>query len=116
MSLRNRVERRGLIFDEVLALALTLVLAALASSCGVLLSRTMAGFVAPHTGLLWMFWLGVPAAPATGGLSPFALQRSRLGNGSPYASLLGPMLNLCQDLSGLRCATHALMFAAFSAF
>lgn len=101
-------ERRGKVIGTVLAGILT----------GILLSRTVAGFVATHGGWREMFWLGVPIAFATA----FAMSRilpptppvSRLG----YGALLASLRHLWIELPELRLAavTQALLFAAFSAF
>ncbi len=51
-----RRQRRGATVGTILAGILT----------GILLSRTLAGFVATHRGWREMFWLGVPMAMAGG--------------------------------------------------
>jgi predicted MFS family arabinose efflux permease len=86
--------------------------------CGILLSRTLAGFVASHAGWREMFWLGVPLAIAAGGLMALRLPRSDPDSSLSYGELMGSLLHLWQEFAELRLAaiTQALLFAAFTAF
>lgn len=101
-------ERRGATVGTVLSGILT----------GILLSRTVAGFVGTHAGWREMFWLGVPLALAAGGLMWVVLPRSRPDSTLGYGSLLGSILHLWREFPALRRATvsQALIFAAFVAF
>jgi predicted MFS family arabinose efflux permease len=101
-------ERRGATVGMILAGILT----------GILLSRTLAGFVATHGGWRAMFWLGVPMALVAGALMMAVLPHtppvSRLG----YHRLLGSIIHLWREFPALRLAalTQSLIFAAFTAF
>nr|WP_134500662.1 MFS transporter [Microvirga pakistanensis] len=101
-------ERRGATVGTILAGILT----------GILLSRTLAGFVATHGGWRAMFWLGVPMALVAGALMMAVLPHtppvSRLG----YHRLLGSIIHLWREFPALRLAalTQSLIFAAFTAF
>lgn len=85
---------------------------------GILLSRTIAGFVGEHAGWREMFWLGVPLALAAAAWMALRLPRSHPGGGMHYGQLLGSLVHLLGEFAELRlaAATQALLFAAFSAF
>ncbi len=101
-------ERRGATVGMVLAGILT----------GILLSRTLAGFVATYGGWREMFWLGVPMALAAGVLMRMKLPHSRPDSQLGYGRLLHSILHLWKEFPALRLAavTQALIFAAFTAF
>jgi len=86
--------------------------------CGILLSRTLAGFVAAHEGWRAMFWLGVPLALGAGALMACSLPRSHPDSGHSYGSLMGSLIHLWREFGALRlaAATQALLFGAFTAF
>ena len=85
---------------------------------GILLSRTLAGFVATHAGWRAMFLLSVPLAIGMAVVMAVALPRSAPGTELPYGRLLRSMGGLWREFALLREAaiTQALLFAAFSAF
>ncbi|QEL26422.1 MFS transporter [Bosea sp. F3-2] len=100
--------RRGATVGTVLAGILT----------GILLSRTLAGFVATHGGWREMFWLGVPMALLAAGAVMLALPRSEPDSQLGYGRLLGSIADLWREFPQLRKAatTQALIFAAFTVF
>lgn len=101
-------ERRGATVGTVMAGLL----------CGILLSRTLAGFVATHAGWREMFWLGVPIAVAAAGWMAWRLPRSYPDSGLNYSKLIRSLGHLWNEFSDLRTAafTQSFLFAAFSAF
>lgn len=86
--------------------------------CGILLSRTLAGFVAAHEGWRAMFWLGVPLALIAGGAMALALPSSKPDSTSTYAGLMRSLGLLWRESRALRMAsvTQALLFGGFTAF
>ncbi|WP_262031434.1 MFS transporter [Microvirga sp. Mcv34] len=101
-------ERRGATVGTILAGILT----------GILLSRTLAGFVATHGGWRTMFWLGVPMALFAGGLMMAVLPHSPPASRLGYGRLLHSIVHLWREFPALRlaAATQSLIFAAFTAF
>ena len=86
--------------------------------CGILLSRTLAGFVATHAGWREMFWLGAPLAIIAGGLMMAVLPVSRPDSRLTYPALMKTLIHLWREFPALRRAalTQALLFGAFTAF
>lgn len=86
--------------------------------CGILLSRTLSGFVATHAGWREMFWLGVPMALGAGALMAVMLPASRPDTTHSYGSLIRSLGGLWLEFGSLRKAaiTQGLLFAGFSAF
>lgn len=86
--------------------------------CGILLSRTLSGFVGTHAGWREMFWLGVPLALGTAAVMAWRLPRSHPDSGLGYGGLLRSLAQLWVAFPPLRLAaiTQALLFAGFTAF
>jgi len=101
-------ERRGATVGVVMAGLLS----------GILLSRTLAGFVATHGGWREMFWLAVPMSLLMAGVMAAVLPRSRPDAGLGYIRLLRSIVGLWREFPALRLAavTQAARFGAFTVF
>ncbi|HEY0204447.1 MAG TPA: MFS transporter [Acetobacteraceae bacterium] len=86
--------------------------------CGILLSRTLAGFVAVHLGWREMFWLAVPLALGAGVVMAVMLPRNHPHLTMGYGAALVSVISLWRREAGLRRATvvQALLFGSFSVF
>jgi predicted MFS family arabinose efflux permease len=100
--------RRGSVVGSVMAGLL----------CGILLSRTIAGFVALHGGWREMFWIGVPVALLASLGMAVHLPSTPPSTQTPYRELLRSLLNLYSEHKALRVSviTQGLLFASFSVF
>lgn len=102
-------ERRGSVVGTVMAGLL----------CGILLSRTVAGFVGGAFGWRAMFWLAVPMALLTAALMAAKLPRSQPERtGMRYGGLLASLWALWREFPALRLAayTQCCQFGVFSVF
>lgn len=86
--------------------------------CGILLSRTLAGFVGAHFGWREMFWLSVPLAIIAGLLMRFALPRHYPSTALTYPDALKSLFHMWAEEPALRRATYtqAALFASFTIF
>ncbi|WP_022720403.1 MFS transporter [Rhodopseudomonas sp. B29] len=86
--------------------------------CGILLSRTVSGFVAGHSGWREMYWLSVPLALGAAALMAWLLPRRHPYLSIGYGTALKSVLHLWRDQPALRRATavQACLFASFSVF
>jgi len=86
--------------------------------CGVLLSRTLSGFVASHWGWRTMFLIGSPLAVLGAGVMAASLPISRPSGRFTYPALIISLRELWKTYPPLRMATcsQAALFASFIAF
>lgn len=85
---------------------------------GILLSRTIAGFVGAHLGWREMFWLGAPLALGAAALVHIVLPRHPSTQTIGYTAALRSLVHLLLEEPALRlaAATQAMLFASFIAF
>jgi predicted MFS family arabinose efflux permease len=86
--------------------------------CGILLGRVVAGIVAEHYGWRAVYWLGLLAVTATGGLLDATLPRGHAKTRAGYGELLKSLVTLWCDEPALRRATliQGCLFGSFIAF
>ena len=86
--------------------------------CGILLSRTLAGFIAQNLGWRAMFWIAVPMALAAAGAMAAVLPRNQPRSGLRYGEALASLRGLWRGQPVLRRSTvmQAGLFGSFSAF
>jgi predicted MFS family arabinose efflux permease len=86
--------------------------------CGILFSRTLAGFIAAHFGWREMFWLSAPLALLGALTMAIALPRNHPHSNVRYIAALKSIAHLWRDEPTLRTATlaQAAGFSSFSAF
>jgi predicted MFS family arabinose efflux permease len=86
--------------------------------CGILFSRTLAGFVATHGGWREMFRVGLPLALVAGLTMAIALPRNHPHTAMPYGHALKSLVHLWRTERALRFATgvQAALFASFTSF
>lgn len=101
-------DRRGAVVGTVMAGVL----------CGILFSRTLAGFVATTAGWREMFWLGLPMALVSAGLMAALLPRNHPHGSMRYGPALASVVQFWRTRAGLRRATlvQAALFGSFTAF
>jgi predicted MFS family arabinose efflux permease len=101
-------EKRGATIGTVMAGVLS----------GILLSRTLSGFVGEHAGWRDMFWIGVPLALVAAGLMFAVLPHHTPTSTLRYHEAIRSLGQLWRRHPSLRAATiiQALMFASFTAF
>ncbi|WP_236037735.1 MFS transporter [Belnapia arida] len=85
---------------------------------GILLSRTLGGFVAAHAGWRAMFWLAVPMALGAAAVMAARLPRRPVAAAMGYGEAIRSLMHLWRGQPALRRATRmqAALFGAFSAF
>ena len=86
--------------------------------CGILLSRTLSGFVTTHLGWRTMFWLAVPLALGAAVAMASWLPRSVPHSAISYGAALRSMAGLWRHEPALRRATvvQAALFGSFTVF
>lgn len=101
-------EKRGATIGTVMAGVLS----------GILLSRTLSGFVGEHAGWREMFWIGVPLALTAAGMMFATLPDHAPTSRMKYLNAIKSLEHLWKHESSLRTATlvQAALFASFTAF
>lgn len=86
--------------------------------CGILFSRTLAGFIGTQFGWRTTFWVGLPLALVAAGMMAAALPRSQPQTGLRYGAALRSLAHLWRTEPVLRRATQmqAALFGSFTAF
>jgi predicted MFS family arabinose efflux permease len=86
--------------------------------CGILLSRTLAGFLAEHFGWRITFWAGLPLALLAVGMMAAALPRTTPHARMGYGAALRSLGQLWREEPALRQATYrqSALFAGFISF
>jgi predicted MFS family arabinose efflux permease len=86
--------------------------------CGILFSRTLAGFIAAHFGWREMFWLSAPLALLGAVTMAIALPRNHPHSHVGYVAALKSIAHLWREEPTLRTATlaQAAGFSSFSTF